>query len=78
MATGVRGLSDGYNFIAFFGIFLVFMGAGAGLLAPYRFFKTDKEIMEDTYHPSVVTDILVAILLSSIGVLLAIYLTHQV
>jgi len=78
MTTGVQGLSDEYNFIAFFGISLVFLGAGAGLLAIYRFLKTEKEITEDTYHPSVVADILVAILLSSIGILLAIYLIHQV
>ncbi|HBF42636.1 MAG TPA: hypothetical protein DDW42_03210, partial [Desulfobacteraceae bacterium] len=60
------------------GIFLVFLGAGAGLLATYRFLKTEKEIMEDTYYPSIIADILVAILLGSIGILLAIYLVHTV
>ena len=78
MTTGVQCLSNGCNYIVFFGIFLVFLGAGAGLLAAYRYLKTEKEIMEDTYHPSVVTDILMAILLSSIGILLAICLLHQV
>ena len=76
--TGVQSLFDGYNLIVFLGIFLVFLGAGAGLLATYRFLKTEKEIMEDTYHPSVIADILVAILLGSIGILLAIYLVHTV
>jgi putative membrane protein len=33
--TGIQGLPDGYNFIAFLGILLVFLGAGAGLLATY-------------------------------------------
>jgi len=76
--AGVQSLSDGYNLIVFLGIFLVFLGAGAGLLATYRFRKTEKEIIEDTYHPSVIADILVAILLGSIGILLAIYLVHTV
>ena len=74
--TGIKNLSDGYNFIAFLGILLVFLGAGAGLLATYRFLKTEKEIMEDTYHPSVIADILIAILLGSIGILLAVYLVN--
>jgi uncharacterized membrane protein YidH (DUF202 family) len=72
----IQSLSAGYNLIVFLGIFLVFLGAGAGLLATYRFLKTEKEIMEDTFHPSVIADILVAILLGSIGILLAIYLVH--
>jgi len=76
--TCVQSLSDGYNLIVFLGIFLVFLGAGAGLLATYRFLKTEKEIMEDTYYPSIIADILVAILLGSIGILLAIYLVHTV
>ena len=76
--AGVQSLFDGYNLIVFLGIFLVFLGAGAGLLATYRFLKTEKEIMEDTYHPSVIADILVAILLGSIGILLAIYLVRTV
>jgi len=78
MTTGAQGLCNGYNFIAFFGIFLVFLGAGAGLLATYRFVKTEKEIMEDTFRPSIVADILVAILLASIGILLAIYFVQSV
>ena len=74
--TGIQNLADGYNFIAILGIILVFLGAGAGLLATYRFLKTEKEIMEDTYHPSVIADILIAILLGSIGILLAVYLVN--
>jgi len=33
--------------------------------------------MEDAYQPSIVADILVAILLGSIGILLAIYLINN-
>jgi putative membrane protein len=64
----------GSNFIAYLGIFLVFMGAASGLLATFRFLRTEKEIIEDTYHPSIIADILIAILLGSIGILLVIYL----
>ena len=74
---GARDLLDGYPYIAFLGIFLVFLGAAAGLMATYRFMKTEKEIMEDTYQPSIIADILVAILLASIGILLVIYLINN-
>ena len=74
---GAQNLLDGYPYIAFLGIFLVFLGAAAGLLATYRFMKTEKEIMDDTYQPSIIADILVAILLASIGILLVIYLINS-
>jgi len=72
--TDIKGFLWGHNFIAFLGIFLVLMGAASGLLATFRFLRTEKEIIEDTYHPSIIADILIAILLGSIGVLLVIYL----
>ena len=72
--TDLQNLTNGFNFIAFLGIFLVLMGAAAGLLATYRFLRTEKEIINDTYHPSIIADILIAILLGSIGVLLVVYL----
>lgn len=68
-----HSLTQGSNFIAFLGVFLVLMGAASGLLATFRFLRTEKEIMEDTYHPSIIADILIAILLGSIGILLVIY-----
>jgi len=74
--TGIQNLANGDSFITILGITLVLLGAGAGLLATYRFLKTEKEIMEDTYHPSVIADILIAILLGSIGILLAVYLVN--
>lgn len=50
------------------------MGSASGLPATFRFLRTEKEIIEDTYHPSIIADILIALLLGSIGVLLVIYL----
>ena len=76
--AGGHCLFDEHQYVTFLGIFLVFLGVSAGLLATYRFLKTEKEIMENTYHPSVIADILVAILLGSIGILLAICLIHTV
>ena len=60
--------------IVFLGVFVVILGAGAALLATYRFLKTEKEISEDTFRPSMTADVLLAFLLGSIGVLLVIYL----
>ena len=69
-----NGMGDNHNSYALMGISLVFLGAAAGFLAGYRYLKTEREIMEDTYRPSLVPDILVAILLGSIGSLMVIYL----
>ena len=60
---------------AFLGILVVILGAGAALLATYRFLKTKREIVEDTFRPSMIADVLLAILLGAIGLLLVIYLT---
>ena len=72
--AGIKYITDGYNWPAFLGIFLVFLGAIAGLLATYRFIKTEKEIMENTFRPSVTADILIASVLGCIAILLVIYL----
>lgn len=69
-----QGLVEDHKFIAFLGVFLVLLGAASGFLATFRFLRTEKEIIEDTYHPSIIADILIAILLGSIGILLVIYL----
>ena len=74
--TDLHSLIDRLNCCAILGICLLFLGAIAGFLATYRFLKTEEEIMEDTYHPSVVADVLLAILLGSIGLLLVIYLIN--
>jgi len=74
--SGGHSLFDVHQHLTFLGIFLVFLGAAASLLATYRFRKTERQIMEDTYHPSIVADMLVAILLASIGILMVIYLIY--
>ena len=75
--AGGHGMFDEHKYVTFLGIFLVSLGAAAGLLATYRFRKTERQIMEDTYYPSIVADILVAILLASIGIFLVIFLINR-
>ncbi len=65
--------AQGSKAIAFLGILVVILGAGAAILATYRFLKTEREILEDTYRPSRTADVLLALLLGAIGLLLVIY-----
>ena len=64
--------SIGYSSI--FGIALVAMGALMGILAFIRYKKVEREIEEDTYKPSVILDILVAMGILAIGIFLVIYM----
>lgn len=68
--------SRGYSSI--FGILLVALGAFMGLLAFIRYKKVEKQIDEDTYQPSLILDILLAISILAIGIFLIIYLIHSV
>lgn len=56
------------------GIILVGMGALMGVLAFIRYYKVKKQIDEDTYQPSMLLNILLAILVLAIGIFLIIYL----
>ena len=67
--------SIGYSSI--FGIALVAMGALMGILAFVRYKKVEREIDEDTYKPSVILDILVAMGILAIGIFLVIYMIHS-
>lgn len=51
--AGGHGLFDEHQYVTFPGIFLVSLGAAAGLPATYRFRRTEKQIMEDTYQRNV-------------------------
>lgn len=79
---GKPGISEampsslGYSSI--FGIALVAIGALMGLLAFIRFKKVQREIEEDTYEPSALLDILVAIGILAIGIFLVFYMIHNI
>lgn len=68
--------SHGYSSI--FGIFLVGLGALMGALSFIRYKKVERQIDEDTYQPSLILDILLAISVLSIGIFLVIYLIHSI
>ena len=69
-------VSMGYSTI--FGIVLVALGAVMGLLAFIRYKKIEREIDEDTYKPSLLLDILVAIGILAIGIFLVFYMLHSI
>jgi len=68
--------SLGYSTV--FGIVLVAMGALMGLLAFIRYKKVEREIVEDTYQPSTLLDVLVVIGLVAIGLFLVFYMIHSI
>jgi uncharacterized membrane protein YidH (DUF202 family) len=67
--------SFGYSTI--FGILLVAMGALMGLLAFIRYKKVEREILDDTYQPSMLLDIMVAMGILAIGLFLVFYMIHS-
>lgn len=68
--------SRGYSSI--FGILLVALGALMGILAFIRYKKVERQIDEDTYQPSLILDILLAISILAIGIFLVIYLIYSI
>jgi uncharacterized membrane protein YidH (DUF202 family) len=68
--------SRGYSAIA--GISLVGLGTLMGLLAFVRYKKVEREINEDTYLPSPILDILLAMSLLAVGLFLVMYLIHGI
>jgi len=67
--------SRGYS--SAFGIALVGLGALMGVLAFIRYKKVERQIDEDTYRPSLILDILLALAVMTIGAFLIIYLIHS-
>jgi uncharacterized membrane protein YidH (DUF202 family) len=68
--------SPGYSSV--FGIILIGLGALMGLLAFVRYRKVECQIDADTYQPSLLLDILLALSLFAIGIFLIIYLIHNI
>jgi len=59
------------------GILLVGLGVLMGVLAFIRYKTVERQIDEDTYQPSVVLSVLLALSVLSIGVFLVLYLVHS-
>ena len=68
--------SLGYSSI--FGIILVGMGGVMGVLSFFRFKKIQRQIDEDTYQPSLILDIMAAILIFAIASFFVIYMIYSV
>jgi uncharacterized membrane protein YidH (DUF202 family) len=66
----------GYSSI--FGVALIGLGAIMGLLAFIRYKKVERQIDEDTYRPSIILDILLTLVIFSMGLFLVIYLLHSI
>jgi putative membrane protein len=67
--------SHGYSAIV--GIFLVGLGTLMGLLAFLRYKKVERQIDEDTYQPSSILDMVLAISIFAVGIFLVIYLIQS-
>jgi len=68
--------STGYSSV--FGIALIGLGALMGVLAFIQYKKVEKQIDADTYHPSLLLDILLTLSIFAIGIFLIIYLIHSI
>ena len=67
--------SPGYS--TWLGIMLVGLGALMGLLSFIRYKKIERQIEDDTYKPSFLLDMMLAIAVLSVGIFLVIYLVHS-
>lgn len=67
--------SSGYSSV--FGIFLVGLGAFMGLFAFIKYKKIERQIDKDTYQPSLLLDMLLAISVLAVGMFLVLFLIHS-
>ena len=67
--------APGYSSIL--GVILVALGAAIGLLAFVRYRSVERQIEEDTYAPSKVLSVLLALSVIVIGIFLVLYLVHS-
>lgn len=68
--------APGYSSI--FGAVLIGLGAIMGVLAFIRYKKVECQIDADTYQPSLILDILLALAVFAIGIFLIIYVIHSI
>jgi len=70
-------IPPGPGYSSIFGIVLIGLGALMGMLAFIRYKKTERQIDEDSYRPSLLLDILLTLSILAIGTFLAIYIFHS-
>ncbi len=66
-----------HGYSSVFGILLVALGAIIAVLAFIRYKKVEQEIDVETYKPSTILDVLVAILVVAVGGFLVLYLIQS-
>jgi len=66
------------GFSSILGLILIGLGALMGVLAFIRYKRTERQIDDDTYHPSLILDILLTLSITAIGLFLLIYLWHSI
>jgi uncharacterized membrane protein YidH (DUF202 family) len=67
--------SQGYS--SMIGIVLVGLGVVMGVLAFIRYKKVERQIDDDSFHPSAILSILLALSIIAIGFFLILYLIHS-
>jgi len=73
-----HGQAPPHGYSSILGIMLIGLGALMGILAFIRYKKIEKQIDEDTYHPSLILDMLLALSILVIGMFLIIYLSYSI
>jgi uncharacterized membrane protein YidH (DUF202 family) len=73
-----EAVPETWGYSTIIGIGLVALGALMGLLAFVRYKKVEREIDDDTYKPSLLLDILVAMGILAIGIFLVFYMVHSI
>jgi uncharacterized membrane protein YidH (DUF202 family) len=68
--------SHGYS--TSIGVFLVAFGVLIGLMAFLRYKHIDRQIRDESYHPSILLTSLLTISILLIGILLVVYLTQNI
>lgn len=66
---------QGYS--AFFGIILVALGALICFFSYIKYKKTERQINSEKYQPSTILDIMLTLIIISMGIFLVIYLLHS-
>jgi uncharacterized membrane protein YidH (DUF202 family) len=72
------GHTPGTGYSSVLGILLIGLGALMGVLAFIRYRKVECQIETDSYRPSLILDILLALSLFAIGIFLIIYIVHSI
>jgi uncharacterized membrane protein YidH (DUF202 family) len=74
---GTFGHTPSAGYSSVLGVVLIGLGALMGVLALVRYKKVECQIDSDTYQPSLLLDILLALAVFAIGIFLIIYLIHS-